>query len=82
MSTCSMSDRVERDEREIGRDVVVTGRAPEHASSMRSSAAPTTSSSGCHSFLHLDGAGLEARHVEQVADEAVQALASSSDRLA
>ena len=45
------------------------------------SAAPTTSSIGCHSFCTCDAARLDARHAQQVADEAVEPLGLLQDRL-
>ena len=58
---------VHRHERQVGgaRGVVTARRA--RALPKRPSAAPTTSSTGCHSFWTLQRARLEARHVEQVA---------------
>ena len=44
---------VDRHERQIGRQDATSTSRPRSWSSMRSSAAPTTSSSGCHSLCTL-----------------------------
>ena len=46
-----------------------------------SSAAPTTSSTGCHSLSHRDRARLQTRHIEKVGDEPIEAPGLLVDRL-
>ena len=55
--------------------------APLERRASRCSAAPTTSSSGVHSFRTSSRARLEPRHVEQIADEPIQAARLVDDRL-